>query len=88
MKTLPEIKRILEEHKAELRQDFKVKELGIFGSYVRGEQKKQSDLDVLIEFKESANLSLLDFIRLENYLSDVLGGLKLIWLRSKPLSRG
>ena len=73
MKTLAEIKRILEEHKAELRQDFKVKELGIFGSYVRGEQKKGSDLDILVEFEESANLSLLDFIRLENYLSDMLG---------------
>ena len=73
MKTLSEIKRILEEHKAELRQDFKVKQLGIFGSYVCGEQKKQSDLDILVEFEESANLSLLDFIRMENHLSDILG---------------
>ena len=52
---------------------YKVKEIGVFGSYVRGEQKKQSDLDILVEFEETANLSLLDFIRVENYLSDVLG---------------
>jgi hypothetical protein len=56
-----------------LSKKYKVKEIGVFGSYVRGEQKKQSDLDILVEFEETANLSLLDFIRVENYLSDVLG---------------
>jgi predicted nucleotidyltransferase len=49
-----------------LSKKYKVKEIGVFGSYVRGEQKKQSDLDILVEFKETANLSLLDFIRVEN----------------------
>ena len=73
MKTFEEIKNSLSEHKEELRKKYKVREIGIFGSYVRGEQKKKSDVDVLVEFEESANLSLLDFIGLESYLSDVLG---------------
>lgn len=37
MKTLDEIKGILEQHKDELKKRFGVKEIGIFGSYVRGE---------------------------------------------------
>ncbi len=73
MKTFEQIKSTLAEHKEELRQKYKIKEIGIFGSYVRGEQKKQSDIDILVEFEETANLSLLDFIGIENYLSDFLG---------------
>jgi predicted nucleotidyltransferase len=73
MKTLDEIKNAIAKHRDELSKKYKVKEIGVFGSYVRGEQKKQSDLDILVEFEETANLSLLDFIRVENYLSDVLG---------------
>ena len=73
MKTLEQIKSSLAKHKEELRQKYKIKEIGIFGSYVRGEQKKRSDIDILVEFEETADLSLLDFIGIENYLSDVLG---------------
>ena len=73
METFEQIKSTLAEHKEELRQKYKIKEIGIFGSYVRGEQKKQSDIDILVEFEETADLSLLDFIGIENYLSDVLG---------------
>lgn len=72
MKTLEEIKITLAGCKDELKQKYKVKEIGIFGSYVRGQQTKQSDVDVLVEFEETANFGLLDFIKLENYLSDVL----------------
>ena len=73
MLNLDEIKRTLFSRKQELRRDFGVVEIGIFGSYVRGEQKKHSDVDILVEFKKKSNLSLLDFIGLENYLSDILG---------------
>jgi predicted nucleotidyltransferase len=73
MKKLEEIKSTLAIHKEELRQKYKIKEIGIFGSYVRNQQHKQSDVDVLVEFDEKANLSLLDFVRLENYLSEILG---------------
>jgi len=72
MKTIEEIKRILKEHKEELRDRFKVKEIGVFGSYVRGEQKrKESDIDILVEFEEP--IGFLEFLGLEEYLSDLLG---------------
>ena len=73
MKQVEEIKEKLEELKPLLEEKFEVKSIGIFGSYVRGGEKKGSDLDILVEFEESADLSLLDFIRLENYLSEELG---------------
>src|SRR5208283_711195 len=73
MKSLEEIKNTLTKQKQELHQKYSVKEIGIFGSYVRGEQKKQSDIDLLVEFEEPSNITLLDFIRLENYLSEILG---------------
>jgi uncharacterized protein len=71
--TIEEMKKILGEHKEELKERYKVKETGIFGSYLRGEQKSGSDLDVLVEFANDANVGLLEFINLENYLSKLLG---------------
>jgi uncharacterized protein len=71
MKTFEKLKDTLAEHKQELRGRFKVEEIGIFGSYVRKEQKKKSDLDVLVSFSET--IDLFTFVELENYLSDILG---------------
>ena len=62
--------RILRNHKQSLRTRYKISEIGIFGSYVRGEQKRGSDIDVLVEFKVIPGL--LKFIQLENYLGEVL----------------
>lgn len=45
--------------------------IGIFGSYARGENKKKSDLDVLIKFKDQ--ISLLKLVQIEQALSDSLG---------------
>ncbi len=45
--------------------------VGIFGSFARGDNKKGSDIDILVEFKESP--SLLTLIKLENDLSEILG---------------
>ncbi len=72
MRNIEEIKKKLEELKPLLKEKFRVKSIGIFGSYVKGEERKGSDLDILVEFEETAVLSLLDFIGLENYLSEVL----------------
>lgn len=71
MKTIGKIKSILEKHKEEIREKYRVEEIGIFGSYVRGQEKERSDLDILVEFNDS--IGLLKFIELENYLSDLLG---------------
>jgi predicted nucleotidyltransferase len=73
MKGLEEVKSTLTKQKQELFQKYGVKQIGIFGSYVRGEQKKQSDVGLLVEFEEASDLTFLDFIGLENYLSTLLG---------------
>ncbi len=72
MKTLDEIKNTLAEHKQELKQRYKVKEIGIFGSYVRGEQRGRSDVDILVEFEET--IGLFKFMDLERYLAELVGG--------------
>jgi len=54
-----------------LRERYKVKSLGVFGSRVRGDQRTRSDLDVLIEFSEPP--SFFEFLDLQDYLSDVSG---------------
>ncbi len=71
MLTIEKLKATLALHKEELRKKFKVKEIGIFGSYVRQEQSKKSDVDVLVTFYET--IDLFTFVELENYLSDILG---------------
>lgn len=70
MKTIKEITSTLETLKPTLRERFKVKTIGVFGSYVRGEQKQQSDVDVLVEFEEP--VGLFEFMDLEMYLTDLL----------------
>lgn len=54
-----------------LAEKYHVKSLGVFGSYVRRRQSPQSDLDLLVVFDEPP--SLLKFIELENYLTDLMG---------------
>ena len=61
----------LRQNMPELESRYKVKKLGVFGSYIHGEQHKGSDLDLLVEFFDSP--SLLKFIEMEYYLSDLLG---------------
>ncbi|MEQ8997063.1 MAG: nucleotidyltransferase family protein [Coleofasciculus sp. B1-GNL1-01] len=72
MKTFTEVKDIFREYKPILLQKYNwLSELGIFGSYVRGEQNEESDIDVLIDYTEAPDLiELIDF---EYYLSDNLG---------------
>ena len=70
MKKIEEIRKKLVQYKSELENEFHVKEIGIFGSYVRGEEKKGSDLDILVEFKTAP--SLFRFIELEHYLKKIL----------------
>ncbi len=69
--SLEKIRRILKKHEKDLKERFKVKEIGVFGSYVRGEQREESDVDVLVEFYETP--TLFEFVELENYLSELLG---------------
>jgi len=61
----------LKELKPFLQEKYKVSEIGIFGSFVRGEHREESDLDIIVEFLPDAKISLIDFIELENLLSDI-----------------
>lgn len=70
MKKIDRIKNIIIQHKDELRDKYKILEIGIFGSYIRGEQKRKSDIDILVRFDEP--VSLLQWVSAENYLSDLL----------------
>ena len=47
MRDIDRIKHLLASHKMELREEFKVRDIGVFGSYIRGEQRKASDIDIL-----------------------------------------
>jgi uncharacterized protein len=71
MKTFDEIKALLQRHKETFREQYGLKEIGIFGSYVRGEQVAESDLDILIELEKP--IGLLRFMKLERTLSELLG---------------
>jgi predicted nucleotidyltransferase len=68
--SLEEIKEILKAHKEEVSQKYKVSEIGVFGSFVRGDQRKRSDIDILVEYDEIPDL--FEFINLERYLQRLL----------------
>ena len=64
--TKEEIKKIIRENK-EILQKYKVKSISIFGSYVRNEQKEDSDIDLLVEFEEDTYRNFINLIfSLEN----------------------
>jgi uncharacterized protein len=71
MRTLEEIKQLLKQSKSVLQENYRVTELGIFGSYVRGEQNEASDVDVLIDYEKAPTLFKL--VELRNYLNELTG---------------
>ena len=71
MKKIDQIITKLKKNKPILEKKYSVKNLEVFGSYVHDEQKKNSDLDILVEF--SKTVDLFKYIELENYLSEKLG---------------
>ncbi|WP_456366922.1 nucleotidyltransferase family protein [Thermococcus sp.] len=71
VKTLRDVQKVLQDHKEELRKKYGVKRIGVFGSYSRGEQREDSDVDVLVEFERP--VGFIEFIRLQEYLENLLG---------------
>ncbi|NLT21890.1 MAG: nucleotidyltransferase family protein [Syntrophorhabdus sp.] len=69
--TKQDIFRILRQNRARLRA-FGVKRIGLFGSFVRGQQRQDSDVDLLVEF-EPGQKTFDHFMQLSFYLDDVLG---------------
>jgi len=70
MKALREIEETLKIYKPFLKEEFKVKEIGIFGSYSRGEESEKSDVDILVEFYEPIGWEIFD---LKEFLEEILG---------------
>ena len=69
--SLEEIRELIERHRPELKRQFHVEKIGVFGSYARGDQKKRSDIDFLVSF--DAPVSYFTIGGLYAYLKDVLG---------------
>lgn len=67
---LNRIMKIVDSNDELLENDYHVKKLGVFGSVARGNQKKSSDVDILVEF--SKPVGFFQFIKLEDYLSKIL----------------
>lgn len=70
MKNKDEILKTLEVLKGKLKETYKVKGIGIFGSVVREEQKETSDIDVLVDFEDDADL--FDLMGLALFLEENL----------------
>ncbi len=66
-----QIRLLILERKDEIKEKFKAEVLGVFGSYARGEEKEESDIDVLVRFEEGA--TLLHLTGLGYYLEDLFG---------------
>lgn len=70
MKSLPEILKIIDKQKETLEKKFSVSRIGIFGSYSKSYSTEGSDIDILVEFSEKVDI--FHFLKLENYLTDIL----------------
>ena len=68
MKTRKDLATILKKNKPVLEKVYKVREIGIFGSFARGEEHDDSDLDLLVEFSEPVGW---EFIDLKEYLEEI-----------------
>ena len=69
MESLEEIKEVIKQHRQELEERFKVEDIAIFGSFARGDQDKESDVDILVEFKEPVGFL---FFHLADFLEEIL----------------
>ena len=67
---ISEIEKILKENEKLLNERFRVKRIGVFGSFARGEQTELSDVDILVELYEPIGW---DFVELKYFLEDLLG---------------
>ncbi len=83
MSSLKTIEKTLKRNKPMLMERFKVKSIGVFGSYARAEEDADSDVDILVELAEPIGWEIVD---LKDYLEDVLG-LRVDIVTTKALRR-
>jgi predicted nucleotidyltransferase len=70
MKTKEEVLSILAKRKPELERHFPLRRLALFGSYARGDQRHDSDVDILVDVDPSIGLG---FVSLAQAIEDALG---------------
>ncbi|MCP5048834.1 MAG: nucleotidyltransferase family protein [bacterium] len=66
------IQRKLERNKELIKARYHVEKIGLFGSFVVGDQMPSSDIDILVEFKKG-HKDFFNYMRLKNHLRDLLG---------------
>jgi len=72
MKDVKDIRTILETYKPILKEKFKIKELGVFGSFVRGEETAKSDIDILVDFERDGK-TFDNYMNLKYFLQELFG---------------
>ena len=70
MKDKKEILTLLRNHKSYLKEKYGVSQIGLFGSYARGDTTDKSDVDILVEFERPVGL---DYLRLASELEELIG---------------
>ncbi len=70
--TKQEILKLLKDHRAELQTEFKATQLALFGSWVHGDQKRGSDIDILVDF-EPDEKTFANYMNLKFHLESLLG---------------
>jgi predicted nucleotidyltransferase len=71
MKTLNEIRQVLSLQKQSICEIYRITEIGIFGSYARGDETETSDIDILVDYQTAPTLIML--VDLKDYLSQLFG---------------
>ena len=71
MKTLNEIRQVLSLQKQSICEIYRITEIGIFGSYARGDETETSDIDILVDYQTAPTLIML--VELRDYLSQLFG---------------
>jgi len=71
LKSRKQVELILRQHLPELRRRFRVRRIGIFGSVVRDEQGRRSDLDILVDYSQTP--SLIEVVALKRHLRELTG---------------
>ena len=70
---LETIKRKIALNKEYLRKTYGVEEIGVFGSFARGNNNERSDIDIAIELNQKVPIGLFGFARIKFYLENLLG---------------
>jgi predicted nucleotidyltransferase len=71
MKTFDELRQLLSPQKQSLCEIYQITEIGIFGSYARGEETELSDVDILVDYETAPTFIML--VELRDYLSQLFG---------------